>query len=58
MMHALFYISASVSIGYVLYELFYFRQMHAHVPLYNGVLDAPHILLILGIVGLILSFFG
>jgi hypothetical protein len=57
-MHALFYISASVSIGYVLYEFFYFRQMHAHVPLYNGVLDAPHILLILGIVGLILSFFG
>ena len=58
MMHTLFYISASVSIGYVLYEFFYFRQMHAHVPLYNGVLDAPHILLILGIVGLILSFFG
>ena len=50
MMHALFYVSAAVSIGYVLYEFFYFRQMHAYVPLYNGVL--------VGIVGLILSFFG
>lgn len=31
--------------------------MHAFVDFENGVLDAPHILLILGIVGLVLSLF-
>ena len=50
------FVSASVSIGYVLYRFFYWRQMHALVDLENGVLDAPHILLILGIVGFLLSF--
>lgn len=53
--HSIFFISASVSIGYALYTYFYWRQMHALVPLYNGILDAPHILLICGIIGLILS---
>ena len=56
MLHTLFFISASVSIGYILYRFFYWRQMHALVPLENGILDAPHILLILGIVGFVLSF--
>ena len=56
MFHTVFYITASVSIGYLLYVFFYWRQMHALVDLENGMLDAPHILLILGIVGFILSF--
>lgn len=56
MIHTLFFVSASVSIGYLLYRFFYWRQMHALVDLENGVLDAPHILLILAIVGLVLSF--
>ena len=55
MLHTLFFVSASVSIGYVLYMFFYWRQMHTLVPLENGILDAPHILLILGVVGFILS---
>lgn len=53
--HSIFFIVASVSIGYILYTIFYWRQMHALVPLDNGILDAPHILLICGIIGLILS---
>lgn len=57
MYHTLFYVFASVSIGFILYMFFYWRQMHAIVDLENGVLDAPHILLILAIVGLVLSFF-
>ena len=57
MYHTLLFVLASVSIGFVLYMFFYWRQMHAIVELENGVLDAPHILLILAIVGLILSFF-
>lgn len=52
---SIFFIVASVSIGYILYTIFYWRQMHALVPLDNGILDAPHILLICGIIGLILS---
>ncbi len=56
MFRILLFVSASVSIGYVLYRFFYWRQMHALVDLENGVLDAPHILLILGIVGFLLSF--
>lgn len=55
MYHTVFFVTASVSIGYLLYLFFYWRQMHALVDLENGVLDAPHILLILGIVGFILS---
>ena len=55
MYHTIFFVTASVSIGYLLYLFFYWRQMHALVDLENGVLDAPHILLILGIVGFILS---
>ena len=57
MFRAIFFICGSVSIGYILYLIFYYRQMHALVSFQNGVLDAPHILLILAIVGLILSFF-
>lgn len=53
--HSLFFISASISIGYVLYTYFYWQQMHATVWLEDGILDAPHIMLILGIVGFILS---
>ena len=56
MYHTLFFVLASTSIGYILYLFFYWRQMHAIVELENGVLDAPHILLILAIVGLVLSF--
>ena len=56
MYHTLFCVAASTSIGYGLYLLFYWRQMHAIVPLEYGVLDAEHILLILAIVGFVLSF--
>ena len=55
MYHTVFFVTSSVAIGYLLYTFFYWRQMHALVDLENGVLDAPHILLILGIVGFILS---
>lgn len=55
--HSIFFIVASVAIGFLLYELFYWRQMHALVWLEDGVLDAPHILLICAIIGLFLSFF-
>ena len=57
MYRTVFFVVASVSIGYLLYTFFYWRQMHALVSFENGVLDAPHILLILGIVGFLLSFF-
>ena len=57
MMHTLFFVLAAPSIGYILYTFFYWRQMHALVSFENGVLDAPHIFLILIIVGFILSFF-
>ena len=53
--HSLFFILASTSIGYILYLIFYWRQMHAIVSFEDGMLDAPHILLILAIVGFILS---
>ena len=55
MIHSLLFITASCSIGYVLYLIFYWRQMHALVAFDDGVLDAPHIMLILAIVGFILS---
>ena len=54
--HSIFFVVASVSIGYLLYTYFYWKQMHAIVWLDDGILDAPHILLICGIIGLILSF--
>ena len=57
MIHTLLYISISVSIGYVLYLVFYYMQMHTLVRFENGVIDAPHMLLILIIVGLVLSLF-
>ena len=57
MFHTLFFTVASAAIGYLLYLFFYWRQMHALVRFEHGVLDAPHILLILAIVGFILSFF-
>ncbi len=41
MFRVILFVSASVSIGYVLYRFFYWRQMHALVDLENGVLDAP-----------------
>ena len=53
--HSILCILASCSIGYVLMLVFYWRQMGAMVDFKNLVLDAPHILLILAIVGLILS---
>jgi len=55
--HSIFFVLASMSIGYVLYLVFYWRQMHAFVPFENGVLDAPHVMLILAIVGFVLSLF-
>ena len=57
MYRSLFFIVGSMSIGFILYMIFYYMQMHAFVDFENGVLDAPHILLILGIVGLVLSLF-
>ena len=57
MLRTLLFVSGSASIGYLLYEFFYYRQMHCTVRFQSGVLDAPHILLILIIVGFILSFF-
>lgn len=50
MYRTLFFMVGSMSIGFVLYMIFYYVQMHAFVDFENGVLDAPHILLILGIV--------
>ena len=55
--HSLLFISASVSIGYVLWLFFYWRQMGAIVELEAGLLDAPHILIICGIIGFLLSLF-
>ena len=57
MFHSIFCITASCSIGYILYLIFYWRQMGALVPFEYGVLDAEHIMIILAVVGLILSFF-
>lgn len=57
MFHSLLFITASVSIGYILYTVFYWRQMHCIVELEYGNLDAIHILIILGIVGFVLSLF-
>ena len=56
MLRTLLFTVAAPSIGYALYLFFYWRQMHAIVKFGNGVLDAPHIFLILIIVGFILSF--
>lgn len=55
MIHSIFFVLASCSIGYILYMWFYWRQMHCTVRLEDGNLDAPHILLILAIVGFVLS---
>jgi len=55
MFHSIFYMCASCSIGYVLYLIFYWRQMHAIVHFVNGMIDAPHMMLILAIVGFVLS---
>lgn len=57
MFHSIFFISASVTIGYFLYLFFYWRQMHCIVDLEYGNLDAIHILIILVIVGFVLSLF-
>ena len=57
MIHTLFFTVASGAIGYCLYLFFYWRQMHALVSLEHGVLDAPHILLVLLITGFILGLF-
>ena len=57
MFRTVFFVLAAGSIGYVLYLFFYWRQMHALVPFIHGNMDAPHLLLITMIVGLILSFF-
>ena len=53
--HTIYFMLASMAVGYVLYLIFYWRQMHALVPFIYGNLDAPHIMLILAIVGLVLS---
>ena len=55
--HSIFFVLASCSIGYVMYLIFYWRQMHALVPFINGNIDAPHMMLILAIVGFVLSLF-
>jgi len=57
MFRTILFALGAASIGYVLYLFFYWRQMHALVPFLNGNLDAPHILLIDLIIGLILSLF-
>ena len=57
MLHTLFFTVAAGAIGYCLYLFFYWRQMHCTVKFVNGLLDAPHILLVLLITGFILSFF-
>ncbi len=57
MMRTLFFVVAAPSMGYLLYLHFYWKQMHAIVPFEDGVLDVPHIFLILIIVGFVLSFF-
>lgn len=57
MYRTIYFILGSMSIGYILYVFFYYRQMNAIVRFSNGVLDAPHIMLILAIVGLVLSLF-
>lgn len=53
--HSILFITASCSIGYTLLVWFYWRQMHALVPFEHFVFDAPHVMLALAIVGLILS---
>ena len=55
--HSLLFISASCSIGYGLITLFYWVQMGATVPFRNLILDGPHIMLALAIVGFVLSLF-
>ena len=55
LIHSIFCILASCSIGYGLLLYFYWKQMNALVPFSNLVLDAPHIMIILAIVGLIVS---
>ena len=57
MLRNLLFVTGSASIGFILYTFFYWRQMHAIVHFEDGMLDAPHIFLILKIVGFILSFF-
>ena len=57
MLRTLLFVTGSASIGFILYTIFYWRQMHAIVRFEDGMLDAPHIFLILIIVGFILSFF-
>ncbi len=57
MLRTLFFTVAAPSIGYVLYLYFYWQQMHAIVEFEAGVLDVPHIFLILVIVGFLLSLF-
>lgn len=57
MYRTIFFILGSMSIGYILYVFFYYRQTNAIVRFSNGVLDAPHIMLILAIVGFVLSLF-
>ena len=57
MARMLLFVLASASIDYVLYLFFYWRQMHALVRFEDGMIDAPHMMLITMIIGLILSFF-
>ncbi len=57
MARTILFVLASASIGYVLYLFFYWRQMHALVRFEDGMIDAPHMMLITMIIGLILSFF-
>ena len=57
MLRTLFFTVAAPSIGYVLNLYFYWQQMHAIVEFEAGVLDVPHIFLILIIVGFLLSLF-
>lgn len=57
MLRTLFFMVTAPTVGYGLYLFFYWRQMHAIVSFEDGVLDVPHIFLILIIVGFLLSLF-
>ena len=57
MIHTLLFITASMSIGFILWNIIYYHQMHCIVKIQYGILSAVDLMIILGVVGLILSFF-
>lgn len=56
MLHTLLYVFGSMSIGYLVYSMLYYKHNHALIRLQGGILSAVDLLIILAIVGLILSF--